>query len=387
MSSQSRIKNAKEPTHRSLSVSAHTPFVGATQRRTGNERERQIRTQKMRIISRQCQCQAHLFHPMPSLLLLLLFLALPNLNGPFCSSSSFLVEASSTAAGQETLIGIVGKDFILLGADSSSTASRGIALTASNVDKILVISNPFPNRHRISAHAVADEDEDEDEGSMTRTEEHSNPASVLRDHQQQQCIAAAAAGDSADSDRLLGLLKAHATIREYEAGIGCDVECVFPNNKKKRSVWGSPAGLDAWSIAHLARSEISSSLRSASPLNICLLIAGMVQSPTSVSTTAAHDDEDSLLQPCLLWLDNTGSLQHVLYGAHGHGSNFILSILDKDYKPNMSTKEALHLMQSCFQQLRTRYVINTGPYPPCIKCIDAKYGCSMMMTQDQDQVG
>ena len=35
--------------------------------------------------------------------------------------------AQSSAAGQETLIGVVGRDFVVLGADSSSSSS--LALT------------------------------------------------------------------------------------------------------------------------------------------------------------------------------------------------------------------------------------------------------------------
>jgi 20S proteasome subunit beta 4 len=73
----------------------------------------------------------------------------------------------------------------------------------------------------------------------------------------------------------------------------------------------------------------------------------------------------------LYWLDEYGSLQNIQYGAHGHGSNFILSILDQGYRPNLTLEEATSLLRDCFQQLRTRYVINS-PQPPCIKCVDAR---------------
>ena len=42
----------------------------------------------------------------------------------------------------------------------------------------------------------------------------------------QQTILAAAAGDAADSDRLLGMLAAMAAIREYETSVGSDVEYI-----------------------------------------------------------------------------------------------------------------------------------------------------------------
>jgi 20S proteasome subunit beta 4 len=253
----------------------------------------------------------------------------------------WIVDAS-TAAGQDTLVGIVGKDFVLLGADSSCSLRGTIALTASTVDKIYVISDP---------------------GAQTGMQ-HQRPKKHW------SSVAAAAAGNPADYHRLLGLLRAHAAIREYENGVGCDVECVFEGGSTIDTTTRAylPLGLDARALAHLARMEISSSLRTAAPLQMCLLLAGMT-----------YDDNESMrpsLQPCLYWLDNTGFMQRVSYGAHGYGSNFLWSILDRDYKPNMSKEEACSLLKSCFEQLRTRYVINTGPNPPFIKCLDAINGCT-----------
>ncbi|EEC49140.1 predicted protein, partial [Phaeodactylum tricornutum CCAP 1055/1] len=63
--------------------------------------------------------------------------------------------------------------------------------------------------------------------------------------------------------------------------------------------------------------------------------------------------------PRLYWLDEYGSLQTVPYGAHGHGANFILSILDQGYRPDLDRQQAADLLRRCFAQLRTRYVINS----------------------------
>ena len=77
-------------------------------------------------------------------------------------------------------------------------------------------------------------------------------------------------------------------------------------------------------------------------------------------------------------LDEYGSLQRLIqYGAHGYGSNFILSILDQGYKDGMTKVEALEVIKKCFQQLRTRYVINS-PQPPCIKILDKDGGCYLV---------
>ncbi len=274
---------------------------------------------------------------------------------------------ASQAAGQETLVGIVGKDFILLGADSS--VSQGIALTASNLDKIAPLVEPFPNGR-----------------SALRTQQQSQ--------QQQQSIVAAAAGDAATSDRLIGMLRAYATIQEYEAGVGCDVEFV------KDEGYTVEPGLTVEAMAYYARSQLAAIRPDA---NVCLLIAGMMvvatpeQQNVNVPSFLSHqvqrqvqqawrkieetetvdsipEDWDSpstlFLSPHLYWLDELGSLQKIQYGAHGLGSNFCLSVLDQGYHANMSLDQATKLMRDCFQQLRTRFLVNS-PQPPCIKCVDA----------------
>lgn len=285
--------------------------------------------------------------------------------------SEIAVSLASQAAGQETLLGIVGRDFILLGADSS--VSQGVALTASNLDKISPLVNPqLP------------------------------PSEDRRDcSHQQQCIVAAAAGDAATSDRLIAMLQAQATIREYEAGIGCDVKLINrDHNQEKKNV---DAGLTVQGMAYLARSQLSSIRPNA---NVCLLIAGMMydasrekvvldsamgrpeflssqvqqQVQRAWSSGAGQEERkvddssgssSSLLRPYLYWLDELGSLQQIQYGAHGLGSNFCLSVLDQGFRDDLSLEEATSLMRECFEQLRTRYLINS-PQPPCIKVVDAQ---------------
>ena len=130
------------------------------------------------------------------------------------TTTTFLVEASS-AAGSETLIGIVGKDFILLGADSS--VSQSIALTVSNVDKITPLIDPFPNND----NGYDDLRRQETKVGITTSESVPETVSFVtkskiqqqrgRRRRRQQTIVAAAAGDAADSDKVLSILKAYGT--------------------------------------------------------------------------------------------------------------------------------------------------------------------------------
>jgi hypothetical protein len=50
--------------------------------------------------------------------------------------------AQQSAAGQDTLIAVIGRDYVMMGADSSSSGSGGIALlssTSSDIDKLAVV--------------------------------------------------------------------------------------------------------------------------------------------------------------------------------------------------------------------------------------------------------
>lgn len=321
-----------------------------------------------------------------------------------------LAEASS-AAGTETLVGIVGKDFVLLGADSS--VSQSIALTASNLDKIAHLVDPFPDAYA----------SDKKSKSSRLTSPQQLPEQSSLQPKRQQTILAAAAGDAADSDRLLGYLKALGSLEEYKNGrMGCDVVKISLGGGNQQPSKDSSQGLDAFSMAHLARRCIWENLRSRTPYRICLLVAGMrlvdekeqltSKSPDPIAqgaaflsqkvqnqvqqarqsaqteaeptistneiskedTTTSLSSTNSCYKPSLFWLDEYGSLQDIEYGAHGHGSNFLLSILDQHYRPDLTRSEALELMKECFRELRSRYVINS-PEAPCIKCVDANGVC------------
>jgi 20S proteasome alpha/beta subunit len=317
------------------------------------------------------------------------------------------VSAQQSAAGQDTVIGIVGRDFVMMGADTSSSVGGGISLTSSNIDKLAVI-------HDGGGDALNSYNDD----SVTN---RSSSEYVLNKRSiEQQAIVVGFAGDAADADRLAGTLKIHAQVREYEAGIGNDVVCTFDgeafdqtsSSKSKTALSSiSPAGLDAESIAYFARKEIATRMRSRQPLQLCLLVGGMVRCASTdysgvpsfservqkqVSTASSayrlsvqrnpdeNQDDDhlegssgsamrahsSILSPKLFWLDQYGSLQNLSYGSHGFGSNFALSVLDQRYRKGMSRQEAEELIMECFDQLRQRYLINS-PQPPRIKCIDA----------------
>jgi len=63
-------------------------------------------------------------------------------------------------------------------------------------------------------------------------------------------------------------------------------------------------------------------------------------------------------KPSLHYMDYLGTMAELPFGAHGYGSFFILGIMDKYYKPDLTVVEAEWLMKKCFMEIQERLVIN-----------------------------
>lgn len=50
-------------------------------------------------------------------------------------------------------------------------------------------------------------------------------------------------------------------------------------------------------------------------------------------------------------------IDQVPYGAHGYGSNFTLSVMDRDYVKGLSVDEAVAIIEKCIKELHTRFLI------------------------------
>lgn len=60
----------------------------------------------------------------------------------------------------------------------------------------------------------------------------------------------------------------------------------------------------------------------------------------------------------LYFMDYLGTLAEIPYGAHGYGAHFVLGLLDKYHRPNMTIEEGEALMIKCFEEVQKRLVIN-----------------------------
>jgi len=63
-------------------------------------------------------------------------------------------------------------------------------------------------------------------------------------------------------------------------------------------------------------------------------------------------------QAKLYWMDYLGTLQQVQKGAHGYAGYFVNSVLDNEFRHNMSLEQGIAAMQKCIVELRTRFMIN-----------------------------
>lgn len=197
----------------------------------------------------------------------------------------------------EFLLGVVGKDFVLVATD------------VLNIRSIMVLSQDTKKVHSLSSHKVL-----------------------------------CATGESGEVDRLRERLQAEAALAHYRMG-------------------------RAWSTketANFTRSLLAEHLRTRSPYQCEILIAGIDESPEMiglagqpqnalVSTTSVRAIEKPV--PSLFWMDHLGSLQPLSYAAHGYGGFFTWGLLDAYYKADMGVDEAICLVAKVIKELQTRFIV------------------------------
>ena len=53
-----------------------------------------------------------------------------------------------------------------------------------------------------------------------------------------------------------------------------------------------------------------------------------------------------------------GTMQLVPYAIQGYASNFCLSILDRDWREDLTEDEAYEIVLKCINELKTRFLVN-----------------------------
>eukprot|EP00299_Pterocystis_sp_00344_P009270 c3850_g1_i1.p1 GENE.c3850_g1_i1~~c3850_g1_i1.p1 ORF type:complete len:204 (+),score=28.66 c3850_g1_i1:1-612(+) len=103
--------------------------------------------------------------------------------------------------------------------------------------------------------------------------------------------------------------------------------------------------------ARFTRHELATALRQG-PYMTNLLIGGV--------------DADS--GPALYWIDYLGNMQQMNIAAHGYGSYFTLSILDRYWVPNLNETQATEIIAKCLAEMKTRFLIGTPNFS--VKIVD-----------------
>ena len=101
--------------------------------------------------------------------------------------------------------------------------------------------------------------------------------------------------------------------------------------------------LSPHATANYARSVLAEHIRSRHPYVANLLMGGF-----NLKTEKSS----------LYYMDYLGTMAELPYGAHGYGSFFILGIMDKYYRPDLTVSEAEWLMKKCFMEIQQRFTIN-----------------------------
>jgi len=103
--------------------------------------------------------------------------------------------------------------------------------------------------------------------------------------------------------------------------------------------------LSTHATAHYIRREVARALRSRGPVQCNSLLAG-------VDSTG----------PSLYYIDYLGSMQKLDFAAQGYCGYFALSILDKEFRTNLSQEEARAIMVKLFDQLKLRFLLHVPSF-------------------------
>ncbi len=115
--------------------------------------------------------------------------------------------------------------------------------------------------------------------------------------------------------------------------------------------------------AHFVRSEMARFLRS-SPFQVNMLIAG------------ATLEEG----PRLFYVDYLAALQEVSRAAHGYGAYFVLGLLDRYWKLDLSVEEAVEIVKLCIREIRTRFLLDRNNF--VIKLVNSQ-GVTVILSDAQ----
>ncbi|KAF4588347.1 Proteasome subunit beta type-4 [Pleurotus pulmonarius] len=110
----------------------------------------------------------------------------------------------------------------------------------------------------------------------------------------------------------------------------------------------SPSAAASW-----VRRSLAESLRSRHPYSVNLLLGGY---------------DVPAKEPHLYWIDYLGTMAEVPFAAHGYGSYFALSLLDRYHNPDASLEEGIATLKRCIDEVAKRLIVSPSKYS--VKVVD-----------------
>ncbi|XP_053960996.1 probable proteasome subunit beta type-2 [Anastrepha obliqua] len=95
--------------------------------------------------------------------------------------------------------------------------------------------------------------------------------------------------------------------------------------------------------AHFTRKNLSDYLRSRTPYQVNMMIAG-------------YDEKSQ--KSALYFIDYLANSVEVKYSGQGYGAMFCQSIFDREYKKGLNKDEAYKILEHCVKEIQKRLVIN-----------------------------
>ena len=87
--------------------------------------------------------------------------------------------------------------------------------------------------------------------------------------------------------------------------------------------------------------------------------------------------------PVLYYLDYMACLHKMSCASHGYGGSFVLSLMDKAWRPGMAVEEAVALCDAAIAEVRSRLVVAPPSY--LIKIVD-KDGARVLAERKSEEV-
>ncbi|KAA0203246.1 hypothetical protein HAZT_HAZT005641 [Hyalella azteca] len=104
---------------------------------------------------------------------------------------------------------------------------------------------------------------------------------------------------------------------------------------------------------HFTRNTLATHLRSREPYMVNLLLGG-------------YDPDQQTAE--LYYMDYLAASIPVNYYAFGYGGWFTLSVMDREYRPDMSEEEAYGLLVKCTAEIKRRFLANLPKFR--VRCVN-----------------